>query len=53
MPKDYFESKFYIIYYPELLFTQFNIEHKTEEHYEDYGKKKGYYHNRRALYEKF
>jgi hypothetical protein len=30
MPINYFESKFYIVYYPELLFTNFNIEHKVE-----------------------
>lgn len=37
MPKDYFESKFYLVYYPELLFTRYNQEHKAIEHYENYG----------------
>lgn len=29
MPNDFFEERFYLIYYPELFFTQFNIDNKT------------------------
>lgn len=38
MPDDYFEERFYLTYYPELFFTEYNIDHKAVEHYENFGK---------------
>lgn len=53
MPEDYFEEKFYLIYYPELLFTSYNMEDKAYSHYNKYGKKKNFIINRKQAYEQF
>lgn len=34
MPDGFFEERFYLVYHPELFFTEFNIDNKAIEHYE-------------------
>lgn len=53
MTEDYFEEKFYLIYYPELFFTEYNIDHKAINHYNLIGKQKKFYKNRKEFYKKY